>query len=105
MSNDGFTIASDLSSPPESLDTEADNEWRRITPYLFRINRHSQIDHNALAEYYSLWSAFREMHEDIGDDPLHVQGTRYEVEHPQIKPLQLTADALMLQVQAFGLTS
>ena len=97
MSNDWFTLQSELSSPPERLDTEATNEWRRITPYLFQINRLSQTDHNALAEYCSLWSAFREMHEDIGDDPLHVGSIRYEIEHPLIKPLQRTADALMLQ--------
>ena len=97
MSNDWFTLQSELSSPPERLDTEATNEWRRITPYLFQINRLSQTDHNALAEYCSLWSAFREMHEDIGDDPLHVGSIRYEIEHPLIKPLQRTADALTLQ--------
>ncbi len=80
MSNDWFTFPSELVSPPEILDTKATAEWRRITPYVFQINRLSQIDHNALAEYCSLWSAFREMYEDIGDrsfDSRHHTGNSY----------------------------
>lgn len=55
---EGLKVDSFLPSPPDSLDMEAADEWRRVGKYLLATDRVSKIDLQSLTFYASSYSVF-----------------------------------------------